>query len=68
MLDLLIFISLLFFICLISAAVVIAVGILIIMHLKDAQRKKKEDERKNLFPAYYATHVHSVSLLLRRLR
>ena len=47
MLDLLIFISLMFFIYLISAAVVIAVGILIIMHLKDAQRKKKEDERSD---------------------
>ena len=47
MLDLLIFISLMLFICLISAAVVIAVGILIIMHLKDAQRKKKENERSD---------------------
>lgn len=48
MFDLLIFISLMFFIYLISAAVVIAVGILIIMLLKDAQRKAKEkDERSD---------------------
>ena len=47
MLDLLIFISLMLFIYLISAAVVIAVGILIIMLLKDTQRKAEEDERSD---------------------
>lgn len=47
MLDLLIFISLMFFIYLISAVVVIAIGILIIMLLKDAQRKAEEDERSD---------------------
>ena len=47
MLDLLIFISLMFFIYLISAAIVIAVGILIIMLLKDAQHKAAEEDERS---------------------
>ena len=47
MLDLLIFISFMFFIYLIFAVLVIAIGVLIIMLLKDAQRKAEEDERSD---------------------
>lgn len=45
MLDLLIFIIFSFFICLMLAVFVIAIGVLTIMLLKDIQRKVEEDER-----------------------
>lgn len=45
MLDLLIFIIFSFFICLMLAVFVIAIGVLTIMLLKDIQRKAEEDER-----------------------
>ena len=48
MFDLLIFIIFSFFICLMFAVLVIAVGILIIMLLKDAQREAEEDERSDI--------------------
>ena len=45
MLDLLIFIIFSFFICLMLAVFVIAIGVLAITLLKDIQRKEEEDER-----------------------
>ena len=48
MLDLLIFVALIFFIYVTTAVLVIAIGVLIIMLLKDAQRKAEEDERSDI--------------------
>ena len=47
MLDLLIFVALTFFIYVATAVLVIAIGVLIIMLLKDAQHKAEEDERSD---------------------
>lgn len=47
MLDLLIFVALIFFIYVAAAILVIAIGVLIIMLLKDAQRKAEENERSD---------------------
>ena len=48
MLDLLIFVALTFFIYMAAAVLVITIGILIIILLKDAQHKAEEDERSDI--------------------